>query len=195
MSNESFNGTVAMALIVVKAMIEICPKSITAYRETDIQILETIRDDFGPDQEIHITRKEGGNVVFKIVTDDEHLTAINQLKAHLRSMQVAVELLQESGSLVAEVTRPAEKQETKQPKQENQKMNEEKKHSWKEDMKAEAQQKTAEKKAEAQAAPQQPSMAVRVAVATVKVATVAGLAYGAFRLYKHFTSKSETTEV
>ena len=193
MSTESFNGTVAMALIVVKAMIEICPKSITAYRETDIQILETIRDDFGPDQEIHITRKEGGNVVFKIVTDDEHLTAINQLKAHLRSMQVAVELLQESGSLVAEVTRPAEKQETKQPKQENQKMNEEKKHSWKEDMKAEAQQKAAEKQSEPQKAAQ-PSMIVRVAATTVKVATVAGLAYGAFKLYKHFTSAGETIE-
>lgn len=190
MSNESFNGTVAMALIVVKAMIEICPKSITAYRETDIQILETIRDDFGPDQEIHITRKEGGNVVFKIVTDDEHLTAINQLKAHLESMKVTIELLQESSSLVAEVTRPAEKQKTK----EEPKMKEKEKHSWKEEVNAEAQQKTAEKKAEAQAAPQQPSMAVRVAVATVKVATVAGLAYGAFRLYKHFTASSEVTE-
>ena len=197
MSNESFNGTVDMAITVVKAMIEICPKHLTAFRESDIQILETIRDDFGPDQEIHITRKEGGNVVFKIVTDDEHLTAINQLKAHLRSMQVAVELLQESGSLVAEVTRPAEKQETKQPKQENQKMNEEKKHSWKEDMKAEAQQKAAEMQAEMQAEAQkyeQPSMVVRVAVATVKVATVAGIAYGAFRLYKHFTSAAESTE-
>ena len=73
-------------------------------------------------------------------------------------------------------------------------MNEEKKHSWKEEVKEEAQQKTAEKKAETQAAPQQPSMAVRVAVATAKVATVAGIAYGAFRLYKHFTASSEVTE-
>lgn len=190
MTNESFNGTVALAIIVVKAMIEICPKHMTAFRESDIQILETIKSDFGPDQEIHIIRKEGGNVVFKIVTDDEHLTAINQLKAHLLLMKVAVELLQESDSLVVEVTRPTEEQKTK----EEPKMKEEKKHSWKEEVKEEAQQKTAEKKAETQAAPQQPSMAVRVAVATVKVATVAGLAYGAFRLYKHFTASSEATE-
>lgn len=190
MTNESFNGTVALAIIVVKAMIEICPKHMTAFRESDIQILETIKSDFGPDQEIHIIRKEGGNVVFKIVTDDEHLTAINQLKAHLLLMKVAVELLQESDSLVVEVTRPTEEQKTK----EEPKMKEEKKHSWKEEVKEEAQQKTAEKKAEAQAAPQQPSMAVRVAVATVKVATVAGIAYGAFRLYKHFTSAAESTE-
>ena len=197
MSNESFNGTVAMAIIVVKSMIEICPKHLTAFRESDIQILETIRDDFGPDQEVHIVRKEHGNILFRIVTDDEHLNTVTQLREHLEALNVIVVTMHHpevNKTVSLEATRWAEKQEPKQPKQENQKMNEEK-HSWKEDMKAEAQQKTAEKKAEAQAAPQQPSMAVRVAVATVKVATVAGLAYGAFRLYKHFTSKSETTEV
>jgi flagellar biosynthesis GTPase FlhF len=208
MSKESFSGSVAVAITVVKAMIEICPKHVTAFCESDVQILETIRQDFGDNQEIKIERQEGGSIVFRIITDDEHLTEINKLRQHLEVLNVAVELLQqvsvegnsmENGPLVAEVTRPSKQSEKKEEKMKTEK------HCWKDEEKPEAEQKKEEQKAEEKPAeektaaaaseqPSQPSMAVKAVATVVKVAAVAGIAYGAFRLYKHFTSTGDAAE-